>query len=150
MISRIADWITIITAPLTALSTLAAGSGVLHQPQETGKQSSLTAIAVTLLITVIAWLFFFLGQARISVALSHKIDNEATLFILILVNMVALAVFVAVELIILDALRFSDPSTIAFWLAPSVASWFLGSVIVIKLIAAGAFGRPTHSSLQGR
>ena len=140
MISRIADWITIITGPLTVISVFATWFGKVDQTQDTEKQDSLTAYAIAILLIIVAWSFIFLAQLRLFAALSRKYEDIVTFVFSIVIGIGALAVFSAVELIILESLGFklSDSTKITAWLIIPMGLWVIADFFAIIFIASGA------------
>jgi len=98
-ISRIADWITIITAPLTVASTVIAWSGVLNNGNVVVRDGILARVALAIAAIAAAWTFFLLTHVRLSKHFQNSKGSTAAFFSIILSALLGVALFVCVELL---------------------------------------------------
>ena len=142
MLGRLADWITIITALLTILSTFAAWSGRLDELGARRGEDSLTVTALTVLMIIVVWSFLFLAQLRAFVVMARRLPSTAAFGASCLMGLLALAIFCSVELLILEALmpRASGfPLIVLGWMVVPVILWVVASWFAILFMASVEF-----------
>jgi len=146
-LGKIADWITIITAPLTVITTFAAWFGKLDDIPVSGRKAT-TVYAVLILLITIVWAALFFIQLRVLIALARKLPDIVVLFVAILVSILALAVFISVELLILDAFipNYTVQSGLVMWVAVPVGLWVCFAFVAIMMIVSGDWTREANQS----
>jgi len=143
MLERIAAWITIVTGPLTVLTTVGAWWGRLDRVPKGYSPDSPVPDILAFLAILSAWCFLFLLQLRVFVALRNTLSDSAMFLSSILVGLIVLALFVAVEMLILDALvpKSRAPIVQLGWLIVPVGVWLIAGYFSILLIGADDFKR---------
>jgi hypothetical protein len=125
----VADWIQIISAPLTVLSVYWAWSDRIKNATAASLVSPTFtlapyAIAISLIATV--WVFFFSVFVRLLRGWAKAKTDAVYLFSLIALIM-GLALFIPVELLLLEASLPQTPSELGLfvWLAVPASLWIL-------------------------
>ncbi|MBI3600554.1 MAG: hypothetical protein HY097_07920 [Nitrospinae bacterium] len=143
MIARIADWVTLITAPLTIIGTMAAWFGWIGLPTVNTGQSETAATAVAALLIVVVWSFFFFGHLRIVAGFSQRLSDTAAFGAACIVSLLTLVVVCSIEILILDALipSASFPLVQLVWLAVPILAWLLFGYYAVILVSSGEYRR---------
>jgi hypothetical protein len=100
--SKIADWITIIVAPLTLLISLTKGDIQWQVFDSKLEISSTRAVAVNIVVTLVIWMFFYFSQLRIVFALNKKLSRVATGCYSWIINLIMIALYSATIMFVLD------------------------------------------------
>lgn len=132
--ARIADWITIITAPFTIISVLGSLTGWLPNTVATHANSSGKRLAVAIVLTCGQWICLFsllIGYFR----LQSRVSSDLGLLFSIIAGLVGLTAFAAIELLILDAVVSPIPREgLVFWLGIPGAAWLVCGFFALLVI----------------
>jgi hypothetical protein len=138
LISKLADWITVVTAPLTVVTTLGAWLGWFGAPPPVSNRTYLTSFAVAGLAVLSVWSFMFFGHLRLFVLLARRFEDLMALSLAAGVSAVVLLFFVAIEMLLLDVLLpRSDGSILLAWLGAPCLLWLVGAAWLGLLIIGG-------------
>jgi hypothetical protein len=141
MVGRIADWITIITAPIAILTTIGAWVGKLDEISQSSQRDSMKPEILAAVLIIFVWCFFFFAQLRLYVLFYRKLSETASLYLSYLVALVGLSLSTAVELLILDSLVPATqwPLIMMVWLGLPFILWIVGSLFAASIVTGGLF-----------
>lgn len=139
--SKVADWITIVTGPLTVLMTFAAWTGRLDTLRA-GGASETTQQALAVIAITIFGSFLFVAQLRLVISYSQRYGQKVVVLLAVLIGILGLAIFWSVELLILETLVPATqwPLVQLIWLALPALLWVGADMIAIMLIWSGELG----------
>lgn len=134
----VADWIQIISAPVTILSIYWAWTDRLKAAATATTSSpalSLAPYAIAVALVTVAWLFFYTSLFRLMNRWATGDGGKYFLFAAIAV-VAGLALFVPLELLLLEASLPQPPSAIAltFWLCVPAALWLLAALLTYLVV----------------
>lgn len=141
MVARIANWVTIITAPLAIFGTIATWLGWIGSPRLGIERSETATLAVAVLLIVVVWAFFFSGHLAVVAWLSRLLSDVVAVGASLLVSFITLIIFCCIEVLILVALvpdAEYDLVLITWIILPFLAWLFFGYYAVI-FIASGEY-----------
>lgn len=141
MLARIANWATIITAPLTVLGTIGAWMGWFGGLGPQRNETASGALAVLIIITL--WSFFFFGHLRVLAAVAVRISETAALAVGYLISFLSLFTVGAIEILVLEALvpAAHFPLVQLAWLAAPAVVWVGFGWFGVLLVASGEYQR---------
>jgi hypothetical protein len=143
MLARVADWITVITGPLTILGTVGVWMGWFGAIDPAPERSETASGSLAVLIIIALWSFFFFGHLRIVAAMTGRVSETAAIGAGILISCLSLFTVCAIEVLILEALvpaaRF--PLVQLAWLAVPALAWAGFAWFGVLLVASGEYRR---------
>lgn len=143
MLSRVADWITVISAPLAIIGTLAPWLGWVGSPSAGAHRSETALSSIAVLIIASMWTFFFFGHLRVVAKLCRHLSEFAAFGTAVLISLITLVVFCALEILVLEALLSASswPLVQLAWLVVPVLVWIVAGYYGVILTASGEYKR---------
>ena len=141
MIGRIADWVTIVTAPIAVLTTFGAWFGKLDEFSQSSQRASSKPQILAAILIILVWCFFFFAQLRLFAVFHRKLSDTAGLYLSYLVALMGLCMSTAIELLILDSLVPATewPLIMIAWLCVPVLTWIAGSLFAASIVIGGLY-----------
>jgi hypothetical protein len=141
---RLADWITVITGPLSVAATISAWSGLLDRiDDQPGPQSATIEILAALMVALV-WCFFFFAQLRLFARFHRTLSEVGTFYLSMLVGFLGLVMSTGVELLILQTMIPEDmawPIVQVAWISVPVVSWVGATYIAIGVVSSSAYDK---------
>jgi hypothetical protein len=136
-LSRLADWITIATWPLTVFATFLGWKASMTGTRTTTGLTMLQNAALTLILTAAVWFFCFFSTLRVSVRYARRHEDLAGFVFYILASLLGCFLFIGFELLLMDALAWPE-ETVAAWLGAFAVLWVLSAFLGYLLVSIHA------------
>ena len=134
-ISKIANWMTIISGIITIITFLATITGRLQNLRYGSGVLSVNTVGVSIILVGIIWLFFFLVQYKIALRFAKKHDELITFFVAIGACVFGGIFFLAVGLAVINSIV-GEKALV--WMAIPVALWIGTSIFSVLFVTSEA------------
>jgi hypothetical protein len=132
--ARVADWITIVTAPFTIVSVFGSLTGWLPNTVAAHANSDEKRLAIAIILTCGQWLslfslliYYFKQQTRVS--------SDLGILFSIVAGFLGLAIVLAIELLIVNAVVSQFPREgLIFWLGIPGTAWLICGFFALLVI----------------
>ena len=130
----VADWIQIISAPLTIISVYWAWRDRLNNLQPSVNSNSVMPLfpyTIAMSLVALAWIFFFSIYVRLVIKWTGDVRGRSFL-LPILAAIIGFIFFMPVEMLFLQATLPQTPSatTMSFWIGIPLFLWAISAFIV--------------------
>lgn len=136
--SRVADWISITTAPFSVFSVVGSLTGWLPSTVANHADSYEKRLAIAIILTTAQWFFLFSLLIRY-LKVQARIKSDLGCLFSMVSLVVGLAVFIAAETIVLHAVVFPMPqASLVFWLGIPTIAWVFFGLLALLIVHSEA------------